>query len=71
MATATIVTSGFDTAAAAHRRLLKRPELPYFVVPHPIISMSDADLHASADAIFDEIAKIVSSREELPKPANA
>ena len=71
MATATIVTSGFDNAAAAHRRLLKRPELPDFIVPHPIVSMSDADLHASADAIFDEIAKIVSSREELPKPANS
>jgi hypothetical protein len=55
--TATIVTSGFVKAAEAHRKLLKQPELPYFVVPHPIVSLSDADLRASADAIFEGIVK--------------
>jgi hypothetical protein len=55
--TATIVTSGFVKAAEAHRKLLKQPELPYFVVPHPIVSLSDEDLRASADAIYDGIVK--------------
>jgi hypothetical protein len=32
--------------------------------------MSDDDLLASADAIFDEIAGVISRREELPKPSN-
>ena len=70
MATATIVTSGFISAAEAHRRLLKRPQLAYFVVPHPIVSMSDEELEASADAIFDQIADVVAGRGDLPKPAN-
>ena len=56
MATATIVTAGFTTAAKTHRRLLKAPDLVCAEVPHPIVSMTDEDLHASADAIFDEIA---------------
>ena len=71
MATATIVTSGFVSAAEAHRRLLKRPQLPYFVVPHPIVSMTDDELSASADAIFDQIASVVTGGEELPQPSNA
>ena len=71
MATATIVTSGFINAAEAHRRLLKRPQLPCFVVPHPIVSMTDDDLLASADAIFDQIASVIAGSEELPKPSNA
>lgn len=49
------MTSGFVAAADAHRKLLKLPDLPYFVVPHPIISMSDEDLRASADAIFEKL----------------
>ena len=60
MATATIVTSGFTTAAHTHRRLLKQPELACATVPHPIVSMSDEELHACADAIFNEIAAAVS-----------
>jgi hypothetical protein len=70
VATATVVTSGFISAADAHRRLLKRPDLPYFVVPHPIVSMSDEELLASADAIFDEVAGVIARREEVPKPSN-
>jgi hypothetical protein len=63
VATATIVTAGFVNAAEAHRRLLKQPQLPYFVVPHPIISMTDQALDDAADAIFDQIAAIISRRE--------
>ena len=59
VATATIVTSGFIQAAEAHRRLLKHPDLPYFVVPHPIVSMSDATLAASADEIFEGVVQAV------------
>lgn len=70
MATATIVTSGFATAAQAHRKLLKYPELPYLVVPHPIVSMSDDDLHASADAIFQEaVSAILRTVNLTPLPA--
>jgi hypothetical protein len=60
VATATIVTSGFTTAAHTHRRLLKLPALTCASVPHPIVSMSDEELNACADAIFDEIAAAVS-----------
>jgi len=39
--------------------LLKQPDLPYFVVPHPIVSMNDAALAASADAIFEAVVQAV------------
>jgi hypothetical protein len=55
------VTSGFARAADVHRRLLKKPELPYFVVPHPIVSMSADALKASANDIYDGIAKVVAA----------
>ena len=66
MATATIVTAGFTTAAQAHRKLLQRPELACFAVPHPIISMSDDALLASADAIVDEIANAIVKERACP-----
>ena len=68
MATATIVTSGFDKAASNHRRLLKKPDLPYFVVPHPIVSMSDEALEKSANEIYDGIAKVVAAGLGAGKP---
>lgn len=64
VATVTIVTSAFIKAAEAHRKLLKRPELAYFVVPHPIVSMSDGELRASADAIFEDVLKAMSRAAE-------
>jgi hypothetical protein len=69
VATATIVTSGFTNAAQAHRGLLKRPELPFFIVPHPIVSMLDNELQASADAIFDGIVQAIS--ESVPNEGAA
>jgi hypothetical protein len=69
--TVTIVTSGFINAAESHRRLLKSPQLPYFVVPHPIVSMADDDLLASADAILDQIAAVLVNREDPPKSSNS
>jgi hypothetical protein len=33
--------------------------------------MTDEELSASADAIFDEIANVVAGNEELPKPSNS
>jgi hypothetical protein len=69
VATATIVTSGFVRAAEAHRKMLKRPELPYLVVPHPIVSMSEAEVSASADAIFDDVIKAISRSGETPTTA--
>ena len=68
MATATIVTSGFAKAADMHRRLLKKPELSYFVVPHPIVSMSDESLAASANDIYDDVAKVVAAGLSAGKP---
>jgi hypothetical protein len=53
------VTKGFVKAAEAHRRLLKRPDLPYFATPHPMSSMGDAALIAAADSIYEGIAEIV------------
>jgi hypothetical protein len=46
-------------ATEAHRRLLKHPELAYCVVPHPLVSMSDEAIAASADAIFAEIVQAI------------
>ena len=67
VATATIVTSGFIRAAEAHRRLLKHPELPCFVMPHPLVSKTDDALRASADAIFDAAAKALARAGKLVK----
>ena len=67
VATATIVTSGFVRAAEAHRRLLKHPELPYFAVPHPLVSNTDDALRASADAIFDAAVKALTRAGKLVK----
>jgi hypothetical protein len=40
---------------------LKQPNLPYFVVPHPMSSMSADALGKAADSIFDGVLTIVSS----------
>ena len=60
MASVTIVTSAFVKAAEAHRKLLKRPELPYAAVPHPIVSMSSEELDASADSILEAVRQAIS-----------
>jgi hypothetical protein len=44
-----------------HRKLLKKPDLAYFVVPHPIVSMSDDALKDCADEIFNGVSTIVSA----------
>jgi hypothetical protein len=62
------VTSGFAKAADMHRRLLKKPELVYLVVPHPIVSMSDDALEASAKDIYDAVVKVVSAGLGAGKP---
>jgi len=51
----TIVTTGFTRAAEAHRKLLKQPDLAFVSVPHPIVSMSQSELDASADAILEAV----------------
>ena len=51
-----------------HRRLLKHPELPYFVVPHPIVSMSAEALQACADEIFAGIAHVIAAGLGAGKP---
>jgi len=61
VATATIVTSGFAKAADMHRKLLKKPELAYFVVPHPIVSMSDDALNQSADEIYHGLSTLIAA----------
>jgi hypothetical protein len=68
--TATIVTKGFVKAAEAHRRLLKRPDLPYFATPHPMSSMSHDALTRAADEIYDGILKVVESSIAAAKPAD-
>jgi hypothetical protein len=55
------VTSGFAKAADMHRKLLKRPELAYFVVPHPIVSMSEDALNQCADEIYDGLSTIIAA----------
>jgi hypothetical protein len=55
------VTSGFAKAADMHRQLLKKPELAYFIVPHPIVSMSEEALNQCADEIYDGLSTIVAA----------
>jgi len=47
------------TATEAHRRLLKAPDLAYFVVPHPIVSMSDDEIADCARAIVHGVSAAV------------
>lgn len=63
MTTATIITSGFSDAAEAHCKLLQRPALAYFVVPHPIVSKTEDELRACVDAIFDGLVHAISGTE--------
>ena len=58
------MTSGFTKAAEAHRKLLKHPALPVCVVPHPIVSMSDAELASSADTILAEVVAAITRLRE-------
>ena len=44
-----------------HRKLLKKPELAYFVVPHPIVSMSDDALNQSADEIYHGLSTLIAA----------
>ena len=68
VATATIVTSGFAKAADTHRRLLNKPQLSCFVVPHPIVSMAEETLAASAKDVYDGVAKVVAAGLGAGKP---
>ena len=42
--TATIITDVFVKTAEAYTRLMGVPDFPYLVCPHPITSVSPADL---------------------------
>jgi hypothetical protein len=55
VATAAVATEPFLDEALEQARLLGMPDYRMVYVPHPVQLLSLEELHASADAVFDEI----------------
>ena len=53
--TAAVATEPFLDEALEQARLLGMPDYRMVYVPHPVQLLSLEELHASADAVFDEI----------------
>jgi hypothetical protein len=66
VATAAVATEPFLDEALEQARLLGMPDYRMVYVPHPVQLLTLAELHASADAVFDEI---VGRLVEAPRPA--
>jgi hypothetical protein len=52
-----LCTTPFMNAAAAHARLLGRPDLQAIEVQHPVVSLSRAELHGRAEAVYEAVVK--------------
>jgi len=53
---AVLCTTPFMNAGAAHARLLGLPELRIVDVPHPMVSLTPAEVRVRAEAIVDAVA---------------
>ncbi len=58
---ATIITDVFIRTAIAYTRLLGVPDFPYLVCPHPITSVSPADLEARAELLAPQVRRLLLS----------
>lgn len=52
---AVLCTTPFMNAAAAHARLLGRPDLAAVQVQHPLVSLSAAEIRGRAEQAYDTI----------------
>jgi hypothetical protein len=63
IATAAVATEPFLDEALEQARLLGMPDYRMVYIPHPVQLLALAELHALADAVFDEIvARLVRQR---------
>jgi len=61
--TAAVATEPFLDEALEHARALGMPDYRMVYVPHPVQLLTLDELHARADAVFDEIvARLVADR---------
>jgi hypothetical protein len=64
VATAAVATAPFLDEALEQARLLGMPDYRMVYIPHPVQLLTLDELHARADAVFDEIvARLVRQRE--------
>jgi hypothetical protein len=64
IATAAVATEPFLDEALEQARVLGMPDYRMVYVPHPVQLLTLDELHARADAVFDEIvARLVRSRD--------
>ena len=66
IATAAVATHPFLDEALEQARLLGMPDYRMVYVPHPVQLLTLEELHASADAVFEEI---VGRLVQGPRPA--
>ncbi len=66
IATAAVATQPFLDEALEQARLLGMPDYRMVYVPHPVQLLTLKELHASADAVFEEI---VGRLVQGPRPA--
>ncbi len=66
IATAAVATQPFLDEALEQARLLGMPDYRMVYVPHPVQLLTLQELHASADAVFEEI---VGRLVQGPRPA--
>jgi hypothetical protein len=50
-----LCTTPFMNAAAAHARLLGRPDLKAVEVQHPVVSLSRTEIRGRAEAVYEAI----------------
>ena len=62
MPTATIITDVFVKTAEAYTRLMGVPDFPYLVCPHPITSVSPADLEERGSLLAPAVRRLLQGR---------
>ena len=60
--TATIITDVFVKTAEAYTRLMGVPDFPYLVCPHPITSVSPADLEERGSLLAPAVRRLLQER---------
>jgi hypothetical protein len=50
-----LCTTPFMNAAAAHARLLGRPDIAAIQVQHPLVSLAPADIRGRAEQVYEAV----------------
>ena len=66
MPTAVICTDQFVTSARAQAAICGNPDYPFVVVPHPIGSLTPAELQARARAATPQVIDILTAGRRDP-----